>query len=86
MRLSAKPANKFPGPLHSTEHLCGLPGLSTKDSEKISLGNRLADRAGQIQRLCLLHGVVGGEKTPLPVSCGSFLAACVLLCSLASTL
>ncbi len=63
----------MPQALRSAEHLRGLPALSAKDGAKVSLSNRLADRAGQLEALAFDCGVLGSYElvslaVPLPGS------------------
>ncbi len=52
----------MPQALLSAAHLCGLPSLSAGDFWKVTMSNRLADRAGQLEALALDCGVLGGEQ------------------------
>ena len=46
-----------PPPLRSPDHVTGLPGLSQRDQEKVSLGNSLLALSLELIYLCHHHGV-----------------------------
>ena len=54
----------MPSALRSPACPHGLPDLPEKDRAKLREGNALVDRAGQLQRLVLSLGILGGEENP----------------------
>ena len=60
----APPGSSMPSALRSPACPRGLPDLPENDRAKLREGNALADRAGQLQRLALSLGVLGGEENP----------------------
>eukprot|EP00974_Lingulodinium_polyedra_P120765 11176350-Lingulodinium_polyedra.AAC.1 len=54
----------MPSALRSAAHPRGLPNLGRADQAKVTEGNALADKAGQLQRLAFAMRLPGGEENP----------------------
>ena len=55
-----------PGPLRDDDRfLMGLPGLSAKDRDKVSQGNRLLHHSVRILQACIQHDVLWTLENPM---------------------
>ena len=60
----APPESRMPGPLRSSEHLYGLPGLSASGRRKAQEANMISARASHLQAVLLRQSVPFGEENP----------------------